>query len=85
MLKCELHVKLNVACFILAAAVAAAATVACMSKHSVLYHVDTILIIIQSHTATGDDEYHMLVWKVRKPVQIQYIALKQCPYGNQTG
>ncbi len=44
LLKCELHVNLNVACFILAAAVAAATTVAYMSKDSVLYHIETILI-----------------------------------------
>ncbi len=75
MLKCELHVKSNVACFIRIAVVAAAATVGYISEHSVLCHIDTILI--QSHTATGDDEYHMLVWKVQKPVQILYIALKQ--------
>jgi len=52
-------VKLNVACFILAAAVAAAATVAYMSKHSVLYHIDTILI--QSHTASTHMTYIRLV------------------------
>jgi len=36
LLKCELHVKLNVACFILAAAVAAAATVTSTGVSSTL-------------------------------------------------
>ena len=38
--------------------------------------------ILQANT--GDGEYHMLIWEVPKPVQFQYIALKQCPYGSKT-